>query len=100
VFDTFAEVHKERRLDTLRVFLYNGKPSENLRVAFAAACRRAGTVDLRLHDLRHLATWLKQAGVGTMTAMKIIGHKKEQIHRRYNSITSEDLHMSGRSAAR
>jgi len=26
VFDTFAEVHKERRLDTPRVFLYNGKP--------------------------------------------------------------------------
>jgi len=27
-----------------------------------------------------------------MTAMKIIGHKSEQIHRRYNTIQSEDLH--------
>ena len=26
VFDSFAELHKERRLDTLRLFLYNGKP--------------------------------------------------------------------------
>jgi len=27
-----------------------------------------------------------------MTAMKIIGHKSEQMHRRYNLIKSEDLH--------
>ena len=27
-----------------------------------------------------------------MTAMKIIGHKSEQMHRRYNTIQSEDLH--------
>jgi hypothetical protein len=30
-FDTFVGVHKERRLDTPRVFLYNGKPWENPR---------------------------------------------------------------------
>ena len=27
-----------------------------------------------------------------MTAMKIIGHKSEQMHRRYNTIQLEDLH--------
>ncbi len=27
-----------------------------------------------------------------MTAMKIVGHKSEQIHRRYNTIQAEDLH--------
>ena len=26
-----------------------------------------------------------------MTAMKIVGHKSEQMHRRYNTIQSEDL---------
>jgi len=41
VFDTVAELHTERRLDTPRVFLYNGKPWKNPRTAFAAACRRA-----------------------------------------------------------
>ena len=93
VFDTFVELHKERRLDTPRVFLYNGKPWKNPRTAFAAACRRAGITGLRLHDLRHCAaTNLRRAGVDTMTAMKIIGHKSEQMHRRYNSIKSEDLH--------
>jgi integrase len=93
VFDTFAELHTERRLDTPRVFLYNGKPWRNPRTAFAAACRRAGVTGLRLLDLRHCAaTNLRRAGVDTTTAMKIIGHKSEQMHRRYNTIQTEDLH--------
>jgi hypothetical protein len=72
VFEAFAELHKERYLDTPRVFLYNGKPWKNPRTAFAAAGRRAG--------------------VDTMTAIKIVGHKSEQMHRRYNTIQPEDLH--------
>jgi integrase len=75
------------------VFLYKGKPWKNPRTAFAAACRRAGITGLRLHDLRHTAsTNLRRAGVDTMTAMKIVGHKSEQMHRRYNTIQPEDLH--------
>ena len=47
----------------------------------------------RLHDLRHCAaTNLMRAGVDTITAMKIIGHKTEQMHGRYNTIQTEDLH--------
>lgn len=42
VFDTFAELRKERRLDTPRRFLYKENPWKNSRMAFAAACRRAG----------------------------------------------------------
>jgi integrase len=93
VFDTFVELHKDRRLDTPRVFLYKEKPWKNPRTAFAAACRRAGITGLRLHDLRHCAaTNLRRAGVDTTTAMKIIGHKSEQMHRGYNTIQAEDLH--------
>ena len=93
VFDTFAGLHTERRLDTPRVFLYNGKPWKNPRTAFAAACRGAGVTGFRLHDLRHCAaTNLRRAGVDTITAMKIIGHKSKQMHRRYNTIQTEDLH--------
>ena len=93
VYESFAELWKERRLDTPRVFLYKGRPWKNPRTAFAAACRRAGITGLRLHDLRHTAsTNLRRAGVDTMTAMKIVGHKSEQMHRRYNTIQSEDLH--------
>jgi integrase len=93
VFETFTALHKERRLDTQKVFLYNGKPWKNPRTAIAAACRRAGITGLRLHDLRHTAsTNLRRAGVDTMTAMKIVGHKSEQMHRRCNTIQPEDLH--------
>lgn len=92
VQEAFSELWKDRRLDTSRVFLYKGKPWKNPRTAFAAACRRAGIMGLRLHDLRHTAsTNLRRAGVDTMTAMKIIGHKSEQMHRRYNTIQPEDL---------
>ncbi len=93
VYETFMELHKERRLDTPSVFLYKGKPWKNPRTAFAAACRRAGIKGLRLHDLRHAAgTNLRRAGVYTMTAMKIVGYKSEQMHRRHNTIQAEDLH--------
>ena len=92
VLTVFLELWKDRRLDTKRVFLYKGKPWKNPRTAFAAACRRAGIFGLRLHDLRHTAsTNLRRAGVDTMTAMKIVGHKSEQTHRRYNTIQPEDL---------
>lgn len=101
VWDTFTELYKERRLDTSRVFLYKGKPWKNPRTGFAAACRRAGITGLRLHDLRHTAsTNLRRAGVDTMTAMKIIGHKSEQMHRRYNTIQPEDLHEAARKLQR
>jgi hypothetical protein len=29
-----------------------------------------------------------------MTAMKIVGHKSEKMHRRYNQITPDDLHQA------
>jgi integrase len=95
VYEVFAELWRERRLDTNRVFLYKGKPWKNPRTAFAAACRRAGIANLRLHDFRHTAsTNLRRAGVDTMTAMKIVGHKSEQMHRRYNQITPADLQQA------
>src|SRR6185503_6802857 len=101
VHAAFSELWKERRLDTNQVFLYKGRPWKNPRTAFAAACRRAGITGLRLHDLRHCAaTNLRRAGVDTMTAMKIIGHKSEQMHRRYNTIKSEDLHEAAEKLQR
>jgi len=76
VFDTFMALHRERRLDTPKVFLYKGKPWKN-----------------PLHELRHTASSnLRRAGVDTMTAMKIVGHKSEQMHRRHNAIQPEALH--------
>jgi len=95
VYDTFTELWKERRLDTHRVFLYNKEPIHRIGTALKAACRRAGITNLRIHDFRHTAsTNLRRAGVDTATAMKIVGHKSDRMHRRYNTIEPEDLHKA------
>jgi integrase len=100
VYATFTALWQERRLDTPRVFLYNGKPVTKLATAFRAACRRAGITNLRLHDFRHTAsTNLRRAGVDTATAMKIVVHKSERMHRRYNTIEPEDLHRAATKLA-
>ena len=92
VYRVFTEVWQERRLDTQRVFLYKDKPITDVKTAFDKACRRAGIRNLRLHDLRHTAsTNLRRAGVDATTAMKIVGHKSERMHRRYNTVEPEDL---------
>src|SRR6476469_1393329 len=95
VHQVFLELWQERRLDTNRVFLYKNKPIQRIGTAFKAACRRAGITDLRVHDFRHTAsTNLRRAGVDTATAMKIVGHKSDRMHRRYNTIEPEDLHKA------
>lgn len=106
--DAFKALWQERRLDTNRVFLYNSsRPVNSLKTAFRAACRRAGIKygrkdgGLTLHDFRHTtSTNLRRAGVDTMTAMRIVGHKSEKMHRRYNQITPEDLHGAALKLAR
>ena len=95
VYQVFVELWQERRLDTNRVFLYKEKPIQRIGTAFKAACRRAGITNLRIHDFRHTAsTNLRRAGVDTATAMKIVGHKSDRMHRRYNTIEPEDLHKA------
>ena len=92
VYRVFTELWQERRLDTQHVFLYNEKPMRDVKTAFKKACRRAGVTNFRLHDLRHTAsTNLRRAGVDATTAMKIVGHKSERMHRRYNTVEPEDL---------
>ena len=95
VHQVFLDLWQERRLDTNRVFLYKNKPIRRIGTAFKAACRRAGIINLRVHDFRHTAsTNLRRAGVDTATAMKIVGHKSDRMHRRYNTIEPEDLHKA------
>jgi integrase len=92
VYRVFTELWQERRLDTQRVFLYKDKPIRDVKTAFVKACRRARVTNFRLHDLRHTAsTNLRRAGVDATTAMKIVGHKSERMHRRYNTVEPEDL---------
>jgi integrase len=100
VFQVFRESWQERRLDTQSVFLYKGKPIIGIKTAFKKACHRAGISNFRVHDLRHTAsTNLRRAGVDAATAMRIVGHKSEQMHRRYNTIEPEDLHRAASKLA-
>jgi integrase len=101
VYAAFKDLWQGRRLNTKAVFLWRGHCVTRVQTAFAAACRRAGLVcgrkhgGLTVHDFRHTAsTNFRRAGVDTMTAMKIVGHKSEKMHRRYNQITPDDLRQA------
>ncbi len=92
VREAFAQLAKVRSLKTKRVFLFKGRAINSIRRTFKTAKRRAGIEDFRFHDLRHCAaTNLRRAGVDTVTAMRIVGHKSEKMHKRYNSVAEADL---------
>jgi integrase len=92
VLMALRDLAKVRSLTCPYVFQFEGKPIKRVKRAFHTAVRKARIVDLRFHDLRHCAaTNLRRAGVDTVTAMKIVGHKSEKMHRRYNSVSESDL---------
>lgn len=92
VLDALRKLNKVRQLHCPFVFLYEGQSIQGIKRAFGGACKRAGIENFRFHDLRHCAaTNLRRAGVDTLTAMKIVGHKSEKMHRRYNSVSQADL---------
>jgi integrase len=58
--------------------------SDNVKNAFASACREAGVENFRLHDCRHTAiTRMIQAGMAPMQVMKISGHTQMFTFARY-----------------
>lgn len=92
ISEALRTLKKVRQLHCPFVFLYEGHSVQEIKSSFKGACRRAGIKNFRFHDLRHCAaTNLRRAGVDTLTAMKIVGHKSEKMHRRYNSVSQADL---------
>jgi len=81
------------------VFLYKGKPIEDLRTGLKKACKDAGISYGRgeksgfvLHDLRHtFNTNMRKAGVPESVIMKITGHSTRAMFDRYNTIDEDDL---------
>ncbi len=60
---------------TDHVVEYHGAKVENVRTAFAAACRRAGLEDLHIHDLRHTAAvWMCERGIPLEKISAFLGH--------------------------
>ena len=92
VRESLVELARVRSLTSKHVFLYQGRRVREIKGSFHTAVRKAGIDEVRFHDLRHCAaTNLRRAGVDTLTAMKIVGHKSERMHRRYNSVAESDL---------
>ena len=76
VREALMEMSKVRSLLTSNVFLYRGRSLGSVKKTFNNALKEAGISGFRFHDLRHCAaTNLRRAGVDTVTAMKIVGHK-------------------------
>ncbi len=92
VRESLIELSRVRNLTSNRVFLYKGKPIKGVKRTFGTALKHAGIGDFRFHDLRHCAaTNMRRAGVDTVTAMSILGHKSGKMHQRYNSVSEADL---------
>lgn len=74
------------------VFHRKGKAIKNLRKAWNAACEAAGCPGRLLHDCRRTTVRnLERAGVSRSVAMKLTGHKTENVYRRYAIVSSGDL---------
>jgi integrase len=62
----------------------SGRPIQNIKKGFAAACRRAGLEDVTPHTLRHTAaTWLMQNGVSLTVASEYLSMSEATLRRVY-----------------
>lgn len=61
-------------------------------MAFLRACRRAGILDIRFHDLRHtFASSLVQRGVDLYRVQRLLGHRTAQMTQRYAHLIPDNL---------
>ena len=65
--------------------------SRGLSVAFRRACKRAGIVGLRFHDLRHEAASRIAPHVAILTLAKMMGWRGYQMAMRYYNPTDQEL---------
>ena len=72
-------------------------PSRRSRRLLLNACRKAGIVNFRFHDLRHtFNTNMRKAGVDHSVIMKLTGHKTPSMFQRYNTVDVGDAKLAYR----
>ncbi len=85
--EVFKEVRGQVELKSPYVFpsiVLSDVPYNTIRKGFEAACRRAGIVNFRFHDLRHTcASWMVMAGASLKAVQEQLGHKTLAMTMRY-----------------
>lgn len=95
--DAWAIVQRQAKTDE-RVFPVTPEKITDL---FTAATRALAIPDLRLHDLRHLASSrLQEMGFDDVERMAITGHRSVGMNARYTHPTPEHLHAKFEQAAK
>ncbi len=76
---------------------YRGTPRRDFRKTWQDACAAVGLVGALKHDFRRTAVRnMERAGVPRSVAMKITGHKTENVYRRYAIVSDADLQEATR----
>lgn len=79
-------------------WVFCGKKGEAVRSvkrSWATACRRAGFVNLHIHDLRHTcAAWLVSAGVPLTEIRDLLGHSTIRMTERYAHLAPDNLRVA------
>jgi len=82
------------------VFHRHGRLVKSFRRAWVTASKKAGMPGRIPHDLRRTAVRnLERAGVPRSVAMKMVGHKTENMYRRYAIVSESDLYDAAQKLA-
>jgi integrase len=95
--DSWAVIQRQPKTDD-RVFPVSPEKITDL---FTAACKALSIPNLRLHDLRHLAsTRLQELGFDDVERMSIVGHRSVGMNARYTHPSPEHLHAKFAAATK
>lgn len=92
--EVLREMRRRNHLKSSYVFCdKDGQPWKDIKVGFAGACRRAGIVNFRFHDLRHtFASHLAMNGYSMKAIADLLGHTTLTMVMRYAHLSPGHLH--------